>query len=264
MSAFAREPLQLVHVFLFVALSALISAVGTLPLFCIVKAIPTKILDVVNAVAGGLMMGASVALVTEAYAINAWKSAAGITLGALFVFLISQFSNGPTDSAFINRITGITGRKAGAAALLLVVMGVHSLAEGVSIGLAFSGSQSTARIVALSLSIHQLPEAFSTAMLLIRKGAPPINAALSTALTSLPQALTAAVSFSFVNFFTPLLPYGLGFAAGAMAFVTVTELMPNFQEPEETEKESKPAGPRGFLLPNLVLVATLMLVLAIK
>lgn len=46
-------------------------------------------------------------------------------------------------------------------------------------------------------------------------------------LTSLPQPLVGVPSFLFVEAFTPLLPLGLGFAAGAMAYVACFELIPD-------------------------------------
>ena len=66
--------------------------------------------------------------------------------------------------------------------------------------------------------------------MLVPRGVGWVRAAGWSIFSSLPQPLMAVPAFFFVEVFRPLLPYGLGFAAGAMIWMVFSELVPDANE----------------------------------
>lgn len=69
-----------------------------------------------------------------------------------------------------------------------------------------------------------------TSLVLVPHKVPLIDAALWCIFTSLPQPIMAVPAFALVEYFLPILPIGLGFAAGAMVWVALFELLPEAKE----------------------------------
>jgi zinc transporter, ZIP family len=122
--------------------------------------------------------------------------------------------------------------------LIVAVMSLHSVAEGVGIGVGFGSHHDTfGRAIAISLAIHNAPEGLATALVLLPRGVSLLEAAVWCVVTSLPQPAMAPLAFAAVTWFQPLLPFGLGFAAGAMVWLAAMELWP-----EACEAIGKPAA----------------------
>ncbi len=103
-------------------------------------------------------------------------------------------------------------------------MTLHSLTEGIGIGVSFS-NEIVGKAISLTLAVHNVPEGLAVALVLTTKKESRLRAGLWAIFTSLPQPLMAVPAFMAVQYFEPLLPIGLGFAAGAMAWVAVFELL---------------------------------------
>lgn len=113
------------------------------------------------------------------------------------------------------------------ALLLVSALTIHNVPEGGAVGVAFAAGGADLGVpVALAIGIQNVPEGFAAVAPLVAFGAAPWRAAGVAALTGvveLPAALGAYAAFGLVS---ALLPFGLAFAAGAMLYVVVDELVP--------------------------------------
>jgi zinc transporter ZupT len=106
-------------------------------------------------------------------------------------------------------------------------MTVHSVAEGVGVGVAFGGGESLGLVTALAIAVHNIPEGLAISLVLVPRGVRVLRAAGWSIFSSLPQPLVALPVFAFVATFDGLLPTGLGFAGGAMIWMVGAELIPD-------------------------------------
>jgi len=100
----------------------------------------------------------------------------------------------------------------------------------VAIGVSFGGGEALGLFIAVALAVHNVPEGLAISLVLVPRGVGVRRAAFWSVFSSLPQPLMAVPAFLFVAFFGPLLPIGLGFAAGAMIWMVFSELVPDALE----------------------------------
>jgi ZIP family zinc transporter len=109
----------------------------------------------------------------------------------------------------------------------VAVMTGHSFSEGVGIGVSFGGGAALGIFITIAIAIHNIPEGLAISLVLVPRGVRVRAAAGWSVFSSLPQPLVAAPAFLFVEAFRPFLPVGLGFAAGAMTWLVLAELVPD-------------------------------------
>ena len=107
--------------------------------------------------------------------------------------------------------------------------------------------------IALAIAIHNIPEGLAVAIPLRAKGASLFRCFSMAFLTSLPQPIAAVPAAALVWFFEPLMVPFLGFAAGAMIFLVVLELLPDALQ-RRTPLETAWSFVVGFCLMILVQV----------
>lgn len=205
-------------------ITALATGLGAVP-FAFVRTISPRAVATSNAIASGLMLGASFGLVAEATTFGQWQTIVGATLGVGFILLVQRFLGGH-DIAFGN-VRGVDARRM---VLIVLVMTVHSFAEGVAIGVSFGGGASLAAVITIAIAVHNVPEGLAISAVLRPKGVSLPGCAAWGILSSLPQPVMAVPAFLLVESFRPALPYGIGFAAGAMMFMVLVELLPKAYE----------------------------------
>lgn len=147
---------------------------------------------------------------------------AGIALGCLFLHVTDRYlSRG--DSARI----GPLGARSKRSLLIFVAMSLHSIPEGVAVGVGYaSGIEHFGTYIAVAIGIHNIPEGLAIAIPCRAEGGTIRRAFMLAVLSSLPQPIAAVPAAVMVWFFKPLLVPSLGFAAGAMMYLVLLELIP--------------------------------------
>jgi ZIP family zinc transporter len=123
--------------------------------------------------------------------------------------------------------------------LILGILTVHSFPEGVAIGVSFAdiGLAGGARVLGVAvpllavfmtvaISIHNIPEGTAIAIPLRSLGVGEWRMVGAAVFSSLPQPIGAVIAFAFVRWARAFLPFGFGFAAGAMVYLVLTEFVP--------------------------------------
>jgi ZIP family zinc transporter len=220
------EPAGALLVFLLALLTAVATGLGALP-FAFAKHPTRRWLGASNAVAAGLMLAASFGLLYEGVNYGLSRTLAGALLGLGFIVAARRFLRQDEHPAVFAGMGGLDARKG---LLIVGVMTVHSFTEGIGIGVSFGGGQALGLFISVALAVHNVPEGLAISLVLVPRGVSVARAAWWSVFSSLPQPLMAVPAFLFVELFRPLLPYGLGFAAGAMIWMVFSELVPDALE----------------------------------
>lgn len=227
-----RMMYESLRVFAYGWLTCITTGLGALPFFFIeADSVTEKSLALANTVASGMMLAASAGMLQEAHehcGRGDWQLIFGLLAGGLFI-RVSQHMLGDEDDAGIEALHGalVERRHLRKAMLIFTVMFCHSAAEGIAVGVAFD-RQLDAQFglyISLLLAVHNMPEGLAVALVLVPRGVSATLATVIATLTSVPQPLLAIAAFLFVDAFQCLLPVGLSFAAGAMVYVSLHELL---------------------------------------
>jgi len=211
------------QVFLFALLTAVATGIGALP-FVFVKDLTRRWLGASNAVAAGLMLAASFGLLYEGVDYGLGRTLAGALSGLGFIVVVRKLLQRDEHPAVFAQMNDMDARKA---LLIVGVMTMHSFTEGVGVGVSFGGGLGLGLFITLAIAVHNIPEGLAISLVLVPRGVGWSRAALWSVFSSSPQPLMAVPAFIFVETFRPLLPFGLGFAAGAMIWMVFSELIPD-------------------------------------
>lgn len=128
--------------------------------------------------------------------------------------------------------------------LLVLAITLHNIPEGLAVGVAFggvlasnsdTGVLSGAIILAFGIGLQNFPEGAAVSIPLRREGFSRIKAFNIGQLSGIVEPIAGVLGAYLVFMIAPLLPYALSFAAGAMIFVVVEELIPESQSGNETD-----------------------------
>jgi zinc transporter, ZIP family len=187
----------------------------------------------ISAIAAGMMIAASYSLLYEGCTFDdpndlssisvVARTAIGAVIGLLFIIVTEKFLSRHEELS----VGGLAGADAKRALLIFFVMTLHSFSEGVGVGVSFGGVHGSELgvFISASLAVHNIPEGLAMAVTLMPRGTSLLTAVVFAVLTSIPQPLMAVPAYVFVHHFIPILPVGLGFAGGAMAWVALVELL---------------------------------------
>ncbi|MEL7432517.1 MAG: ZIP family metal transporter [Chloroflexota bacterium] len=225
------ETVSVWTVFIAASITAIFTGLGALPFF-FVKDINKQWLGIGNALAAGLMLGASLGLIAEAAILEnvdspIIKLVAGMAAGLVLVVVAHRLLESREGDFHIGDVEG-----ADAIQMLLIVgvMTVHSFAEGIGVGVSWGDGNAFGSLISAAIAIHNIPEGLAISLVLIPRGTSVVKAAGWSIFSSLPQPIVAVPAFLFVLAFRPFLPFGLGLAAGAMIWMVFDELLPEALE----------------------------------
>jgi ZIP family zinc transporter len=207
-------------VFAYGAATALATGLGALP-FAWTRTVSEEARALAHAAAAGLMLGATFGLVVEGAAHGGGATMAGALAGVAFLLAAQRSLQGRAV-----RFGPAKGAAARQMWLIVTTMTVHSAAEGVAIGVSFGGSATLAGAITIAIAVHNVPEGLAIGAVLRPRGVSVARCAAWSVASSLPQPLLAVPALLFVEEFRRALPYGVGFAAGAMAFMVLAEMLP--------------------------------------
>ena len=212
-------------VFLAALLTAVATGVGALP-FLFTGSLSRRGLGLSNALAAGLMLAASGVLFYEGMQQGLVLVLMGALAGVVFI-VVSQRVLSERRELHVGQLRGADALKA---LMIVGVMTLHSFTEGVGVGVSYGGGDQLGVFITAAIALHNVPEGLAICLVLVPRGTPVWQAAAWSVFSSLPQPLMAVPAFLFVEAFAPVLPAGLGFAAGAMIWMSFRELIPDALE----------------------------------
>lgn len=214
------------------------------------KRIKIKVLNTMLGFAAGVMIAASfwsllapAIEMSEARGNTAWVPAViGFLSGGAFLLLIDKILPHLHLNLPISKAEGIKTSWERSILLVLAIT-LHNIPEGLAIGVAFGALSSSTDVGALAgaialavgIGIQNFPEGAAISVPLRREGFSRAKAFWYGQLSGIVEPIAGVIGAYLVITITPLLPYALSFAAGAMIFVVVEELIPESQTGHETD-----------------------------
>ncbi|MDA0792428.1 MAG: ZIP family metal transporter [Bacteroidetes bacterium] len=224
-----------------------ITALGASMVF-FVKTMNRAVLDGLLGFTGGVMVAASfwsllapgIEMSPGTGFVKVIPSIIGFGLGALFIFGLDKIL--PHVHINFKESEGIKTpwRRT---TLMVMAITLHNIPEGLAVGVLFGGvaagipeaSIAGAVALAIGIGIQNFPEGIAVSMPMRRQGVSRLKCFWYGQLSAIVEPIAAVIGAVAVTFFTPILPYALAFAAGAMIFVVVEEVIPETQQDNYTD-----------------------------
>jgi len=226
----------------------LMTAIGASFVF-FMKGMSRRVLDLMLGFAAGVMIAASVWSLllpamdlAESDGITPWMPAlAGFALGGLFLFVVDRILPHLHPGLSSEHTEGLQVSWS-RSTLLVAAITLHNIPEGLAVGVAFGavaadGGTNLAAAVALAIGIgiQNLPEGTAVSMPLRGSGLSRRKAFFYGQLSAVVEPVAAVIGAALVTLARPILPYTLAFAAGAMIYVVVEEVIPESQSGSNTD-----------------------------
>lgn len=196
--------------------------------------------------AAGVMLAASVwslllpsiDMAEEQGTIGWIPAVVGFFAGILFLLLLDALAPVFQEHCMPPAETGRERKKS----LLLFAVTLHNIPEGMAVGVIFAGfaadptavTVTAAFALSVGIAIQNIPEGSIISMPLVPQGVSRPRAFFRGFLSGAVEPVAALVTLALASLITPILPYILSFAAGAMVYVAVEELIPEAQAGSRT------------------------------
>jgi ZIP family zinc transporter len=246
------------------SIAALATALGTLPIV-FSQRLSERTQDTLFGFGAGVMLAASAfsliipgIAAARASGADAWGAgvivASAILLGGLALLVLDRVL---PHEHFIKGVEGRDARALRRTWLFVFAVALHNLPEGLAIGVGFAGGDALrGSALATGIAIQDVPEGLVVAAALLAAGYRRTFAVAIGMASGLVEPLGAVLGAAIVSHSALLLPWGLGFAAGAMLFVISHEIIP------ESHRKGHEAFATGGLMVGFVLMMLLDTALA--
>ena len=223
------------------------TAFGSACVFFMKKKLSTGVQRALTGFAGGVMVAASIwSLIIPAMeqteglgSLSFLPACAGFWLGILFLLLLDSVI--PHLHMNADKAEGPRANLKKTTMMVLAVT-LHNIPEGMAVGVVYAGFVSGNAVItaggalalAIGIAIQNFPEGAIISMPLHAEGKSKWRAFADGVLSGAVEPLGAALTVVAAGFFIPAMPYLLSFAAGAMMYVVVEELIPEMSEGEHS------------------------------
>lgn len=223
------------------------TALGSAMVFFMKKSIHKTIEKLLIGFAGGVMISASfwsllmpsMEMATEQHEISWLPASVGFLLGIFFLLILDSII--PHLHLHADKPEGIKAKIKESTMLVLAVT-LRNIPEGMAMGVTLAGamignvgiSLVGALSLAIGIAIQNFPEGAIISMPLKSQGMSKSKAFIYGTLSGIVEPISAVITILLTNAIVPILPYLLAFAAGAMMYVVVEELIPESQEGEHS------------------------------
>ena len=235
------------QIFLGLAIPFLGTTLGAAMVFLMKKEMNKKVEKILLGFASGVMIAASVwsllipsIEMAETQGKVAWIPAAiGFLLGIVFLLVLDSVV--PHMHLESEKPEGMKA-KLKKTTMMVFAVTLHNIPEGMAVGVTFAGAlaqnagitMAGAFALAVGIAIQNFPEGAIISMPLKSEGVSKSKAFLYGTLSGIVEPIGAIITILLTNAVVPILPYLLSFAAGAMIYVVVEELIPESQAGEHS------------------------------
>ncbi len=228
----------------------LVTAAGASLVFFF-KTMHRGVLDTMLGFTGGVMVAASfwsllapsIEMSERLFPSMKWMPAAvGFLAGALFIFILDRFTPHLHINFGVEESEGVK-TKLHRTTLLILAITLHNIPEGLAVGVIFGAAAegmpdatiAGAIALAIGIGIQNFPEGIAVAMPLRRHGVSRFKSFWYGQLSAIVEPVAGVLGALAVIYIQPVLPFALAFAAGAMIFVVVEEVIPETQRDKYTD-----------------------------
>jgi len=217
------------------------TAIGSAMVFLLRQKLNEKLLKILLGFASGVMIAAAIWSLLEpaiqSYGEKDFKRwlvpAIGFIIGILFLVLLDRLI--PHMHAD-NKEEGIRGKINSKTFKMLLAVTIHNIPEGLAVGVVMAGAMNNvislgaALSLSIGIAIQNFPEGAIISMPLKETGVSKTKAFILGVLSGVVEPIAALIAIGLTNIVSTVLPYTLSFAAGAMIYVVVDELIPEANE----------------------------------
>jgi len=223
------------------------TTLGSAMVFFMKNKMNNKVEKLLLGFASGVMIAASIwsliipsiDMAKEQNVISWIPATIGFLLGILFLLVLDSII--PHLHLNSNKPEGLKAKLQKTTMMVLAVT-LHNIPEGMAVGVVFAGAISGnsgitmagAIALAIGIAIQNFPEGAIISMPLKSEGTSKLKAFLYGTLSGIVEPIGAIITIALTSLVVPILPYLLSFAAGAMIYVVVEELIPSAQTGEHS------------------------------